>query len=260
MILSPISIFYRMTKYTINKIFERSFPANIWKIEIDPVQSLVAVETRDVDSTVASFSVFDFTGKVVKAPCTAEAKEWTLDAIQDGFLILKRIGEHRPIQEGIQIIEIATEQVVFSSYEFILLDVFEDVVHARHRSISSGETILIDIRTGKYAPASDRNFRFASNKIQYPLTYPNKPEFLSNEAIEGPLWLSKCCQHYIWCYHVRNKDNLNLILTLSDLNHKLDRQVIMENMDKLIPQPYFQIDKQLFFMSFNKRDIISYLV
>lgn len=249
-----------MTKYTINKVFERSFPANIWKIEIDPVQSLVAVETRDVDSTIASFSVFDFDGKIIKAPCTAEAKEWTLDAIQDGYLILKRIGEHNPTQEGIQIIEIATERIVYSSYEYILLDVYEGIIHARHRSISGGETIVIDIKTGQQSRAIDKNFQFANNKILYPITYPTKPDFLSHEQIEGPLWLSKCCQHYVWCYHVRNEDNLNLILTLSDLNHKLDRQVIIEDMDKLIPQPYFQIDRQLFFMSFNKRNIISYLV
>ncbi len=249
-----------MTKYTINKVFERSFPANIWKIEIDPVQPLIAVETRDIDSTVASFSVFDFQGNTVKAPCKAEAKEWTLDAIQDGHLILKRIGEHTPIQEGIQIIHIQTEQVIFSSYEFILLDVYDKVVQARHRSITSGETIAIDIYSGTYAPLSDRQLKFVCNKIQYPNTYTGKPLFLAQESITGPIWLSTFKHHYIWCYHVENGDNFNLILTLSDLNHSHDRQVIMENMDKMIPQPYFQIGPQLFFMSFNKREIIAYLV
>ena len=248
-----------MTKYTINKVFERSFPANIWKIEIDPVQPLIAVETA---ISIAPWLPFrcSTSRKHRKAPCKAEAKEWTLDAIQDGHLILKRIGEHTPIQEGIQIIHIQTEQVIFSSYEFILLDVYDKVVQARHRSITSGETIAIDIYSGTYAPLSDRQLKFVCNKIQYPNTYTGKPLFLAQESITGPIWLSTYKHHYIWCYHVENGDNFNLILTLSDLNHSHDRQVIMENMDKMIPQPYFQIGPQLFFMSFNKREIIAYLV
>ena len=249
-----------MTKYTINKVFEKALASNIWKIEVDPMQPLIAVETRDMDSTEATFQVFDLEGNCRMSPCQADGKEWTLDSIQDGHLILKRVGEHTPIQEGIQIIDSSLNKTVFTSYEFILLDVFFRKVHARHRSIASGETIAIDILTGQYSPSPDNKFEICPNKIQYPITYQTKPHFLASEEIEGPIWLSKCATHYLWCYHQANADGYSLILALSDLNRLLDRQVILSQMGKMIPQPYFQMDRQLFFMTFDKREIVSYLV
>jgi hypothetical protein len=49
-------------------------------------------------------------------------------------------------------------------------------------------------------------------------------------------------------------------LATSNLNQILDQQVILKDMEKMIPQPYFQLGNQVFFMSFNKREIVSYLV
>ena len=251
---------HRMTKYTINKIFEKAFPTNIWKIEIDSNKPYVAVETRDVETTLASFFVFDFEGNCLMSPCQADGKEWTLDSIQDGYMILKRIGEQTPVQEGIQIIQILNNEVIFHSYEFVLLDVFSGFIHARHRSISSGESIAIDIHNGEYSSSAERIFDMASNKVQYPVTYQQTPRFLKHEHTVGPLWLSKCGHHFLWCYHKKNKDRFDLCLATSNLNQILDQQVILKDMEKMIPQPYFQLGNQVFFMSFNKREIVSYLV
>ena len=249
-----------MTKYTINKIFEKAFPTNIWKIEVDALQPYLAVETRDVETTVASFFVFDFEGNCLMSPCQADGKEWTLDSIQDGFMILKRVGEQSPVKEGIQIIQILNNEVIFHSYEFILIDVYKNYIHARHRSISSGESLAIDIRTGEYSSAAEHSFDMACNKVQYPVTYSQIPRFLKQEYKSGPLWLSKCGQHFLWCYHKQNKDRYDLCLATSNLNQILDQQVILKDMEKMIPQPYFQLGNQVFFMSFNKREIVSYLV
>ncbi len=251
---------HRMTKYTINKIFEKAFPTNIWKIEIDSVKPYVAIETRDVETTLASFFVFDFEGNCLMSPCQADGKEWTLDSIQNGYLILKRIGEQTPVQEGIQIIQIHNNEIIFSSYEFVLLDVFKDYIHARHRSISSGESIAINIKNGEYSSANDIQFDMACNKVQYPVTYQQTPRFLKHEHNIGPLWLSKCGHHFLWCYHKQKNDHFDLCLATSNLNQILDQQVILHDMEKMIPQPYFQLGSQVFFMSFNKREIVSYLV
>ena len=249
-----------MTKYTINKAFEKTLPTNIWKIEVDAIQALIAIETRNLDGSEALFHVFNFQGECVMSSFKSEGKEWTLDSLQDGFLILKRVGEHTPIQEGIQIINSKTQERVFTSYEFILLDVYCHKIHARHRSISSGETISIEISTGKYSPSQEHNFKLCPNRVQYPITYTKVPEFLQNINIEGPLWLNKIGAHYIWSFHEKSEEKHKLILAISDLNQLLDKLVILEDMDRMIPQPYFQIENQVFFMSFNKREIISYLL
>jgi len=249
-----------MNKYTINKIFEKAFPTNIWKIEIDSIKPYLAVETRDIETTLASFFVFDFEGNCLMSPCQADGKEWTLDSIQNGYMILKRVGEQTPVQEGIRIIRILDNELVFNSYEFVLLDVYEGLIHARHRTISSGESIAINIKTGKYSPAQDQEFSFAANKIQYPVTYAQTPRFLKQEHTLGPLWLSKSGNHYLWCYHKQQHDKFDLCFAISNLNQILDQKVIINEMEKMIPQPYFQLGNQVFFMSYNKREIVSYLV
>ncbi|MFZ4262266.1 hypothetical protein ACFRAE_09495 [Sphingobacterium sp. HJSM2_6] len=249
-----------MTKYTINKVFEKAFHENIWKIEVDSKQSLVAIETRDLASTLASFHIFDFNGKPILDACIAESKEWTLDSIQNAKLILKRVGEHTPIQEGIKIIDIYLNQEIFLSYEYILLDVYCEYIHARHRSILTGESYLIDIASAEVSIVHDLDLEICLNKIQYPITYPHTPPFLAEELISGPIWLSKVDEHYLWCFHQEDGQKFNLILALSNLNQLLDKQVVLIGMDKMIPQPYFKMENQVFLMSFNKREIISYLV
>ena len=249
-----------MTKYTTKKVFEKTFSSNIWKIEVDSVSSLIAVETRDLDTNLAAFHVFDFSGNCMMSSYLATEREWTLDSIQNGHLILKKIGENTPIQEGIQIICIQKKEAILTSYDYVLIDVYQDFIHARHRSIVSGSTVEIEILTGIIQPAKDRKFHFALNKIQFPIATQFIPEFLKTAPIIEPLWLSKCGEQYLWCYHQKTDEKFNIIFTLSDLNQILDCKVILEGMDKMIPQPYFQIEKQLFLMSFNKRKIISYLV
>lgn len=249
-----------MTKYTINKVFEKAFHSNIWKIEVDSKQALIAIETRDLGSTIASFHIFNFQGEPIMTPCIAESKEWTLDSIQNAKLILKRVGEHTPIQEGIKIIDIYTNKEIFQSYEYILLDVFCEYIHARHRSILTGESYLIAIKSGEIKISKNLNLEICLNKIQYPVTYPHTPSFLMEEQITGPLWLCKLEEQYLWCYHQENQQEFNLVLALSNLNQLLAKQVVLIAMDKMIPQPYFKIENQVFLMSFNKREIISYLV
>jgi len=249
-----------MTKYTTKKVFEKTFSSNIWKIEVDSVSSLIAVETRDLDTTLAEFHVFDLQGNCILSSYSAQEREWTLDSIQNGHLILKKIGENVPIQEGIQIICIQNKQIILTSYDYVLIDVYQDVIHARHRNISAGATVEINILTGSMVPAKDQEFQFALNKIQFPIAYQKVPEFLKPESIIEPLWVSKCGPHYLWCYHKEIDEKFNVIFTLSDLNQILDSKVILQGMEKMIPQPYFQIEQQFFLMSYNKRKIISYLV
>lgn len=164
------------------------------------------------------------------------------------------------MQEGIQIICIKTKEVILLSYDYVLLDVYQDFIHARHRNIASGPSVEIDILTGNIEPLQNRKFQFSLNKIQFPIASQYIPEFLKTEPIIEPLWLSKCGEQYLWCYHKKTDEKFNVIFTLSDLNQILDCKVILEGMEKMIPQPYFQIEKQLFLMSYNKRKIISYLV
>lgn len=249
-----------MTKDTINKVFQKAFQSNIWKIEVDAYQPLLAIETRDPSNTMPQFNVIDVQGNDIMPARALNEKEWTLDSIQNGHLIIKSVGEHTPVREGIQIIRAEDNEVIYLSHELVLIDVFKDCILARHRNIASGEQLKIDLRTGETEPSLDANLPLASNAVLYPLAYPKTPSFLQQANIEGPLWINKVGENFFWCYHQKIEGGFNLTLTLSDLNHILDQKVILSGIEKMVPQPYFQLENQIFFMSFNKREIVSFLV
>lgn len=249
-----------MTKDTINKVFQKAFHSNIWKIEIDSEQSLIATETRDTDTTNPSFYVFDFLGNDRMSPLETNEKEWTLDSIQNGHIVLKCVGEHTPVQEGVQIIRAEDQHVVYFSHQQVLVDTFKNFIVVRHRNIVSGGLLRIDLSSGKTSPYEKSAAILPHNAVRYPVSYPKTPPFLKEDTITRPLWLAKTNDRFIWCHHHRVANTFNLILTLTDLNHILDQQVILSEMEKMIPQPYFQLGNQIFFMSFNKREIMSFLV
>src|SRR5690606_39524241 len=61
----------------------------------------------------------DFKGTALMHPLIMEEKEWTLDGIQNGFIVLKCVGEHTPIQEGVQVRRISDGQNTYFSREHI---------------------------------------------------------------------------------------------------------------------------------------------
>lgn len=249
-----------MTKDTINKVFQKAFQSNIWKIEMDTEQHQLAIETRDTDTTIPTFYAIDFKGTALMHPLIMEEKEWTLDGIQNGFIVLKCVGEHTPIQEGVQVRRISDGQNTYFSREHILVDTFAHCIIVRHRNIASGQLWKIALDTGQSEPFTESETPPTVHTVNYPIPYKDTPAFFENTPFERPLWLSKVENNYLWCYHQVTENGFDLILTKSDLNQILDQQVILSGMEKMIPQPYFQLGNQIFFMTYNKRKIIAFLV
>src|SRR5690606_6771777 len=138
-----------VNKYTINKAFEKSFPFPIWKIEVDSANNRMAIEYRDPKTTIPHFSVLDFDGNTHCDEITVKEKEWTLEAIQGEFLILKRFGASSPIEAGICIIHYPTGRTILTAMEYVLQEVYQNIILARHRSIPGGLIFSIDIATGQ---------------------------------------------------------------------------------------------------------------
>lgn len=250
-----------MFKSTINKAFQKEFPNNIWKIEVDTFCNYLVIETRDAHTTMPQYTVLDFDGHIIMEGYSPSAKDWMLEGIQKGFIILKKVGENTPVKEGIQAIHAISGQEVFTSYEYQLLDVYEDYIKVRHRNVISGNEQFIHIKDGMLRSVHEIDTEHLPlNRVVFPVIYHSKPKILSKENFTDHIWLSKARDHYIWCYHQHQPEGYCLILILSDLNQILHRQVILDSMEKMILQPYFQVDQQLFFLSHNKQEIVSYLV
>lgn len=250
-----------MFKNTIKKAFQKDFIENIWKIEVNGYQEEIAVEIRDSQTTMPSYHILRFEDGSEKMQYSPDEKEWTMEGIQKDYLILKKVGEQTPTKEGIQIINTKTQKPVLISYEYVLLDVVEDYLHVRHRQFTSGGEQLIAIKTGEVFALNDATVRsYPKNRVCFPLTYDNPPDFLSDDDKRQDLWISKLSNAYLWCYHTRCSSGYDLHIAVSDLESIHDEVVVQSGIAKMFPQPYFQVGNQLFFMADNKHEIVSYLV
>ncbi len=252
-----------MNKYTINinKAFEKRFPFPIWKIEVDCTYNCMAIEYRDPQTTMPHFSIFDFAGNIKADHLSVHEKEWTLEAVQGEYLILKRFGASSPIEAGISIIHYPTNQTVMTAMEYVLQEVYQGTLLAKHRSIPGGLIFSIEIATGHITQSKHQDYNYPAQHIKYPVTYEsNLPGFIREIPFVDSIWLLPFDDIYIWSYHLADTNKYNLHLTLSTKNEVLDTKVILKNLDRLIPQPFFQVERYIFFLSNTKQEIIAYLV
>ncbi|TJZ63095.1 hypothetical protein FAZ15_02015 [Sphingobacterium olei] len=250
-----------MTKYTINKAFEKSFPYPIWKIEVDCTKKCIAIEYRNPDNTRPTFAVFDFRGQDLLHSFIEQEKEWTLEAVQGDYMILKQFGSNTPIKEGIKIVHIPSKNIIYTGMEYILHDVFEGYIKAAHRSIPSGLDFYINIQTGEIQNRIITPLNYPLIHVHYPLPYTGKlPKFMQSLAVEDTIWLQPIRNNFIWAYHTKAHDSYNLHLCLSSRSEIFDTKIILDNLTKLIPQPYFQVEDYIFFLSNTKQEIVAYLV
>ncbi|MBD1426647.1 hypothetical protein [Sphingobacterium arenae] len=248
-----------MTKYTTFKTFEKDFPYQIWKIVADAATQQIAIELRDTESTCAILYIFDFEGNEVLKHKQIDEKEWTLEAIQHHTLILKRVGDTQPVKEGILFIDSGgTPRCLWQEYTWI--DTYRDTIKVRHRNFQSGFEEYIDIKTLKKTPDTGIIKEYCG-AIKMPVPYSGVlPTYLQHIAIEDRPWISRAENNILWSYHIKENERYNLNLSISNNSKLLMTVCLLSDMPKMIPQPYFQIENQIFLMSYNKRRIVSYLV
>lgn len=250
-----------MNKYTIKKTFEKKFPFNIWKIEVDSLKNLLAIECRNPDNTLPIFYVLSFNGEILLNEFVCESREWTIESIQDDYLILKRFGEYSPIQSGIQVIHIPSSKIIYTYMEYVLKDVFDQTILAYHRSVPNGLPFYIQITSGEVKNSNQSTLKYRQRDINSPVVYSRKiPKFMENVDYYEQLWIQPYANNFLWAYHSKTNNQYQLNLALTSKNEVIDTKVVLNNLDKLIPQPFFTVKDYIFFLSSNKMKISSYLV
>ncbi|MFD2969900.1 hypothetical protein [Sphingobacterium bambusae] len=249
-----------MTKYTIYKAFEKKFPSQIWKIVVDAQSLQVAVETRDNETTKPHLHVFDFAGRSLLENLPVDEKEWTLEALQHQTIILKRLGDTSPVKEGIWFLDLEGN-TRYLSHEHTWIDTCVDFVKMRHRSIQSGFEEYLDIRAASKAIGHDSSCDSYNTSLKMPSPYGGLlPPHLSHLTYVDIPWISLTDEKLLISYHSKDEEGYHLNLCVANASNVLHEQRLLQNMPKMIPQPYFQIGHQIFLMSYNKQEIVSYLV
>lgn len=250
-----------MSKYTISNAFSQTFRFPIWKIEIDEKSKLIAIECRDPQNTLPYISVMDFDGLVHLDHYILPEKEWTLTAIQGKKVILKKLSENSPVSPGLWIIDYTNPNTTSLFHQYQYLGILNGYIQMRPQHITSGFELyfsLIDDEVLTSIPAEIKPF---DNDIVFPLEFnAEKPAFLQHYKNNEDLWISKCHDHFLWCFHEKQQDKYTVRLLISDQKQILDEAVIIQDLDLKLVQIYFQIGCQIFLLTHNKQEFVSYLV
>src|SRR5690606_18717401 len=118
----------------------------------------------------------------------------------------------------------------------------------------------IDIETLKKTVHTERIQEYCS-AIKMPIPYSGTlPPYLQNASIQDLPWISRAADRILWSYHTKENEHYNLNLSIADTSKLLVTQFLLSDIRKMRPPAYIQIEYEMFRMSYNKRNIVSYLV
>lgn len=250
-----------MSKYTISNAFSQTFRFPVWKIEIDEISKLIAIECRDPENTVPYITVMDFKGTIYLDHYKLPEKEWTLASIQDKVVVLRKVSENSPVSPGVWMLYHQKPDTTYLYHQYHYLSILNNYVHIRPQHITAGFEQYFSLLSAEILTTAPSEIKPFENDIVFPLEYnAQKPTFLQHIKNNEDLWISKCKDHFLWSYHEKQRDKYIIKLLLSDKKQVLDEAVIIRDLDLKLVQIYFQIECQIFLLTHNKQEFVSYLV
>lgn len=249
-----------MSKYTISSAFSQTFRFPIWKIEVDEHSKLLAIECRDPETTLPYITVMGFDGTIKLDHYLLPEKEWTLAAIQKEVVVLRKVSENSPVSPGVWVLnhEIPNTDFLFHQYQYI--GILNGYIQIRPQHITSGFEQYFSLVSNQISTRIDSEIKPFDNNIVFPLEFNGqKPAFLLHYKNED-LWISKSGPNFLWSFHEKQDEKYNIRLLISNKNEILDEAMIIRNLELKLVQIYFQIGCQIFLLTHNKREFVSYLV
>lgn len=251
-----------MDKYTLKTAFQKSFSGVIWRIEADTMADILAVETRDAATGNPAFSAIRYTnGEWLVKETRYGDRHWTLASVTGGKLILKALGHHRPDSAGIASMDTGTGDISWEQFNYTLLAIRNGLLAVRHRSVEGGFEQYLNPRDGNLTHFNISTDKPTAPPIVIPVRYTDeRPMLLVGKAIVGDLWHCQLGDDTIWAFHEADGQLFRVRLLITNGLNILADQVVLSGLAKMAPELFFAIRKQLFLISNNKQEIVSYLV
>lgn len=251
-----------MTNQTISKAFNILFTHPIWRIEIDAENRLIAVETRNPADTLPYFNVITFEGNYILQDFKAISKEWVLAGIQSQKLILKKISSNSPIDAGIQVIDCYQPQQQETWFNYLFLEMTSGGLLLRPKMVEQGMQFFLNLKTMSIENKKEDSLKPFDGQIVYPVIYNGQiPEFLTDFVIDNEIWISALDDYFIWAFYEKNNDNHYQIRIVRSTKDRLMESIVaIAHLPLKFFNIYFLVHKQIFLLTDNKREFVSYLV
>src|SRR3546814_445478 len=188
-------------------------------------------------------------------------RNWALAGLADRKLVVKAFGQNSPNGTGIACIDIDRGDLLWEQFNYMLVRVDSHQLTVRHRNFAGGFEQYLDIATGNLTPFNKTAAKPIEANIVLPQRYEQGiPECLANYPVHGDLFFCRIGQKQLWGFHeaIPQAYRARLVVT-SGLTVVAD-QVVITELAKMAPELFFMIGQQVFIISDNKREIVSYLV
>lgn len=251
-----------MDKYTLKTVFKKSFSGLVWRIEVDTVHGLMAVETRNTETGTPQFSAFRYsTGESLVDELDYGDRSWTLAGVTNGMLVLRAYGQHGPDSAGITGVDATNGQIVWEQFSYNLLHLQDGVLRVRHRNFAHGHEQYLDVTDGRLISDPGPTAGHPRHDVIIPAPYTaERPTFLKNYTIYGELFHCNAHQYQIWGFHEKDRESYRIRLVVSNNLGIVTDKTGITGLTKMIPELFFMVNNQLFLIGHNKQKIVSYLV
>ncbi len=251
-----------MDKYTLKTAFKKSFLGIVWRIEADTTNDILAIETRDQDTGNPSFSAFDYTtGVSFTDEMPYGDRNWALAGTADRKLVLRAFGQNSPDSAGIACIDAINGKLLWEQFNYVLVGLGNQQLTVRHRNFASGYEQHLDLRSGNLTQFNNATNKPTGPNIVLPQRYTAEgPALLANYEVHGDIFHCRIGEKQVWAFHEVTHQTYRVRLVISSGLNVLSDSVVLADLAKMIPELFFTIDGQLFLVSDNKREIVSYLV
>ena len=251
-----------MDKYTIKTAFKKSFLGMVWRIEADTAANLLAVENRDKDTGNPAFSAFDYrTGMASIHEKPYGDRNWALAGTAGRKLVVRAFGQNSPDGAGIACIDADSGEIRWEQFNYVLVAVDDHQLTVRHRNFAGGYEQYLDLASGNLTQFNKTTDKPMDPEIVIPQRYEGGvPELLAGYAVYGDVFYCQIGPKKVWAFHEETHETYRVRLVISSGLTLLTDQVVLAALAKMTPELFFMIDQQLYIISDNKREIVSYLV
>lgn len=234
----------------------------VWRIEVDTAARLLAVETRDKETGQPSFSAFDYqSGASFIDEKPYGNRNWVLAGIADSKLIAKAFGQNSPDGAGIACIDIASGDLLWEQFNYVLMHVGNQQLTVRHRNFAGGYEQYLDPTTGNLTQFNKNAGKPTEADIVLPRRYENNlPECLAGYPVYGDLFYCQIGPKRLWAFHEAMQGGYRVRMVITNGLTVLADQIVLPELTKMTPELFFMIGQQVFIISDNKQEIVAYLV
>lgn len=234
---------------SIKPSLSEQFTGLIWKITLDELNNLVAVETRDTDSRKVSFSVIDYsTGKVYLKEKVFE-EPWLLNLVHVGhgnIYLSLFAGENKMFQSsGIIAVDIHTQQITWQNFTVGFWEAMSEGLKVYSTTILPKKYTYLNYTTGSNLQLASETRLFTS--IKNPAT-----------TVEGDTQFA-VGKKLIRSFHKKTDAGFELRLTVSEGDTILIDDMLAEGIQKMQPEAFFLQFNRLFYIR-NNRQLVTYLL